>query len=46
MEMYQTQPPLHSSGVWNRLEYRGLEGFIASITPFNFTAIGIIMLPW
>ena len=40
MEMYNTQPPLHSPGVWNRMEYRGLEGFIASITPFNFTAIG------
>lgn len=40
MEIYQNQPPLHSTNVWNRLEYRGLDGFIASITPFNFTAIG------
>ena len=39
-EVYNTQPLLHSPGVWNRMEYRGLEGFIASITPFNFTAIG------
>ena len=40
VQVNQIQPPLHSTGVWNRLEYRGLEGFIASISPFNFTAIG------
>ena len=34
------QPLTHSPRVWNRLEYRALEGFIASISPFNFTAIG------
>jgi 1-pyrroline-5-carboxylate dehydrogenase len=27
-------------GTWNQLEYRGLEGFVYAITPFNFTAIG------
>ena len=39
-ELYQEQPVHHSPHVWNRVEYRGLEGFIASISPFNFTAIG------
>lgn len=40
MELYQLQPPIQQTGVWNRMEHRGLEGFIAAITPFNFTAIG------
>jgi 1-pyrroline-5-carboxylate dehydrogenase len=31
--------PISSPGVWNRLEYRPLEGFVVAITPFNFTAI-------
>ena len=38
-EIYAQQPPLSASGVWNRLEYRPLEGFIFALTPFNFTAI-------
>ena len=33
------QQPLSSSGVWNRLDHRPLEGFVLAITPFNFTAI-------
>ena len=33
------QQPISSPGVWNRLEYRPLEGFVYAITPFNFTAI-------
>jgi 1-pyrroline-5-carboxylate dehydrogenase len=37
-EIY-SQQPISSYGVWNRLEYRPLEGFIFAITPFNFTAI-------
>lgn len=37
-EMYKTQPE-SSPGMWNRLEYRPLEGFIFALTPFNFTAI-------
>jgi 1-pyrroline-5-carboxylate dehydrogenase len=37
-EIYSVQPS-SSPGVWNRLEYRGLEGFVFCITPFNFTAI-------
>ncbi|MCK5848574.1 MAG: L-glutamate gamma-semialdehyde dehydrogenase [Caldisericia bacterium] len=38
-EIYQNQPN-NSDGVWNRLEYRPLEGFVYAITPFNFTSIG------
>ncbi len=38
-QMY-TQQPKSSPGVWNRMEYRPLEGFIYAISPFNFTAIG------
>jgi 1-pyrroline-5-carboxylate dehydrogenase len=38
-EIYRQQP-VSSPGMHNRLEYRGLEGFILAVTPFNFTAIG------
>ncbi|WP_421828066.1 L-glutamate gamma-semialdehyde dehydrogenase [Larkinella sp.] len=37
-EIYSQQPK-SSAGVWNRLEYRPLEGFVFALTPFNFTAI-------
>ncbi|MEJ6491036.1 MAG: L-glutamate gamma-semialdehyde dehydrogenase [Flavobacteriales bacterium] len=37
-EIYSQQPD-SQSGVWNRLEYRPLEGFVFAVTPFNFTAI-------
>jgi 1-pyrroline-5-carboxylate dehydrogenase len=37
-QIYEEQPD-SSEGVWNRVEYRPLEGFIYAITPFNFTAI-------
>ncbi len=37
-DLYAQQPD-SSPGVWNRLEYRPLEGFIFALTPFNFTAI-------
>ncbi|GGJ74113.1 1-pyrroline-5-carboxylate dehydrogenase [Streptomyces camponoticapitis] len=33
------QPRANSTGVWNRLDHRPLEGFVYAITPFNFTAI-------
>ena len=33
------EQPISSPGIWNRLEYRPLEGFVFAITPFNFTAI-------
>ena len=36
--IYADQPN-SSPGVWNRMEYRGLEGFILAVTPFNFTSI-------
>jgi 1-pyrroline-5-carboxylate dehydrogenase len=39
-ELYSQQPPFNSAGVWNRLEYRALEGFVYAVSPFNFTAIG------
>ena len=37
-QIYQEQPN-SSPGVWNRMEYRPLEGFTFALTPFNFTAI-------
>jgi 1-pyrroline-5-carboxylate dehydrogenase len=37
-EIYSNQPE-SSAGIWNRMEYRPLEGFIYAITPFNFTSI-------
>ncbi|MEV0247723.1 L-glutamate gamma-semialdehyde dehydrogenase [Nocardia sp. NPDC050712] len=33
------QQPISVPGVWNRLDYRPLEGFVYAVTPFNFTAI-------
>jgi 1-pyrroline-5-carboxylate dehydrogenase len=38
-EIYAEQPSANSKGIWNRLEYRPLEGFVFALTPFNFTAI-------
>ncbi|MBT8291136.1 MAG: L-glutamate gamma-semialdehyde dehydrogenase [Muriicola sp.] len=37
-QIYQEQPD-SAEGIWNRVEYRPLEGFVYAITPFNFTAI-------
>jgi 1-pyrroline-5-carboxylate dehydrogenase len=37
-KIYQDQPE-SLPGIWNRLEYRPLEGFIFAVTPFNFTSI-------
>lgn len=37
-EMYSEQP-ISDAGIWNRVEYRPLEGFCFAVTPFNFTAI-------
>ncbi|KAI1386880.1 delta-1-pyrroline-5-carboxylate dehydrogenase 1 [Hypoxylon trugodes] len=39
-ELYAQQPAHNSAGVWNRTEYRPLEGFVYAVSPFNFTAIG------
>lgn len=37
-EIYSEQPE-SAPGIWNRLEWRPLEGFVYALTPFNFTAI-------
>ncbi|KAG1755394.1 Aldehyde/histidinol dehydrogenase [Suillus lakei] len=39
-KLYAQQPPKNSAGSWNRIEYRALEGFILTVSPFKFTAIG------
>jgi 1-pyrroline-5-carboxylate dehydrogenase len=39
LRIYSEQP-VSSTGVWNRMEYRPLEGFVFAVSPFNFTAIG------
>jgi 1-pyrroline-5-carboxylate dehydrogenase len=39
-EIYADQP-LSSPGIWNRMEYRSLEGFVVAISPFNFTSIAV-----
>ena len=36
--IYSEQPE-SAEGIWNRVEYRPLEGFVYAITPFNFTSI-------
>jgi 1-pyrroline-5-carboxylate dehydrogenase len=36
--IYEEQPD-SAEGIWNRVEYRPLEGFVYAVTPFNFTAI-------
>jgi 1-pyrroline-5-carboxylate dehydrogenase len=33
------QQPISAPGVWNRMDYRPLDGFVYAVTPFNFTAI-------
>ncbi|ROT39827.1 1-pyrroline-5-carboxylate dehydrogenase [Sodiomyces alkalinus F11] len=38
-ELYAQQPAHNAQGVWNRVEYRALEGFVYAVSPFNFTAI-------
>jgi 1-pyrroline-5-carboxylate dehydrogenase len=39
MTRIYSQQPVSSPGVWNRMEYRPLEGFVFAVSPFNFTAI-------
>ncbi len=39
-EQIFSQQPVCEKGVWNRIEYRPLEGFVYAVSPFNFTAIG------
>jgi len=38
VRIYEEQP-ISSQGIWNRMEYRPLEGFVFAVSPFNFTAI-------
>jgi 1-pyrroline-5-carboxylate dehydrogenase len=39
-EKIYAEQPISDPGMWNRSQYRALEGFVYAITPFNFTAIG------
>ncbi|OAJ39281.1 1-pyrroline-5-carboxylate dehydrogenase [Batrachochytrium dendrobatidis JEL423] len=39
-DIYADQPTKNSPLLWNRVEYRALEGFVVAYSPFNFTAIG------
>jgi 1-pyrroline-5-carboxylate dehydrogenase len=39
MTRIYSEQPVSGSGVWNRIEYRPLEGFVFAVSPFNFTAI-------
>ncbi|MDA8019386.1 MAG: L-glutamate gamma-semialdehyde dehydrogenase [Thermoanaerobaculia bacterium] len=40
MRQMYTEQPLSVDGIWNRVEYRPLEGYVFAVTPFNFTSIG------
>ena len=35
-----SEQPYSPTGIWNRMEYRPLEGFVLAVSPFNFTCIG------
>ena len=39
MTQLMSDQPFSPKGMWNRLEYRPLEGFVFAVTPFNFTSI-------
>ncbi len=39
MTQLMADQPYSPAGMWNRLEYRPLEGFVFAVTPFNFTSI-------
>ena len=41
VEQIMQEQPMSGPGIWNRLDYRSLEGFVFAITPFNFTAIAL-----
>jgi 1-pyrroline-5-carboxylate dehydrogenase len=40
MRQLYGEQPMSAWGMWNRVEYRPLEGFVFAVTPFNFTSIG------
>ncbi|KAI3120520.1 hypothetical protein CBS147326_9486 [Penicillium roqueforti] len=39
-EILEKQPTRGTDGMWSRIDYRPLEGFVYAVPPFNFTAIG------
>jgi len=39
MHRIMSEQPVSAPGMWNRIEYRPLEGFVFAVSPFNFTAI-------
>jgi 1-pyrroline-5-carboxylate dehydrogenase len=39
MAQLMADQPYSPPGMWNRVEYRALEGFVFAVTPFNFTSI-------
>ncbi len=39
-EQIYSMQPFSDPGIWNRAQYRALEGFVYAVSPFNFTAIG------
>lgn len=39
MAQLMADQPYSPTGMWNRVEYRALEGFVFAVTPFNFTSI-------
>ncbi|RMJ28714.1 Aldehyde dehydrogenase family [Aspergillus sp. HF37] len=39
-ELLERQPTRGSDGMWSRMDYRPLEGFVYAVSPFNFTALG------
>ncbi|KAK0653724.1 Delta-1-pyrroline-5-carboxylate dehydrogenase [Lasiodiplodia hormozganensis] len=39
-ELLERQPTRGTNGMWSRMEYRPLEGFVYAVSPFNFTALG------
>jgi 1-pyrroline-5-carboxylate dehydrogenase len=39
-EVIYDNQPFSAPGMWNRMDYRPLEGFVYTVTPFNFTSIG------
>ncbi|KAJ5913884.1 hypothetical protein N7504_002767 [Penicillium tannophilum] len=42
--LFSQQPKIQTEGVWNKMEYRPLEGFTYAIAPFNFTALGATLI--
>jgi 1-pyrroline-5-carboxylate dehydrogenase len=40
MRALYSEQPWSAPGIWNRVEYRPLEGFVFAVSPFNFTSIG------